>query len=230
MSAWREQFGPSILSPGRPALAGELCVRLTTRSILAMSVVTRLEQLIAANQAGRPALVVELGRLVLAEQPDLVPALMIYGVALSSLARHAEASVVFEHALRIAPPEEYRRIYQELGHLHCACGELREAEDAYRRAIATAPQDASPYIYLGAMFARMGRLEEAEALHRDATQCIDGCRDEAWLNLGFVLRAQGRYLEALECFRQVLSLDPDDANAAAAVADLEQVLFAFPEA
>jgi hypothetical protein len=57
---------------------------------------------------------------------------------------------------------------------------------------------------------------------------VEGCIDEAWLNLGFVLRAQGRYFEALECFRRVLALEADDATAAAAVVDLEQVLFEFP--
>jgi tetratricopeptide (TPR) repeat protein len=190
--------------------------------------VKRFEQLMAAFEAGHPALSIELGKLVLAEEPDLVPALMIYGSALASVARHDEALAVFEHVLQVAPPESYRRIYQEIGHIHRARGEPREAEVAYRRASAYAPLDASPYIYLGGMLAGLGRLSEAEELHRSATRCVEGCIDEAWLNLGFVLRAQGRYFEALECFRRVLALEADDATAAAAVVDLEQVLFEFP--
>ena len=40
--------------------------------------------------------------------------------------------------------------------------------------------------------ARQGKLVQAEATHRRATQCSHGQIDEAYHNLGLVLRGQGR--------------------------------------
>jgi tetratricopeptide (TPR) repeat protein len=98
------------------------------------------------------------------------------------------------------------------------------------QAIDARPEDATAYIYLGVMLAKNGQLDEAEALHRRTTACADGCLDEAYLNLGHVLRAKDRYLDALECFRAALRRDPLYEAAQEALADIEQVLFQFPEA
>ena len=51
----------------------------------------------------------------------------------------------------------------------------------------------------------------------------DPC-DEAYLNLGLVLRAQERYPEALECFERALKLTPDYSQALTAKNDLEKAL------
>jgi Flp pilus assembly protein TadD len=108
--------------------------------------------------------------------------------------------------------------------------DIAAAEEWYRRAVQARPTDATSYIYLGAMLAKNGRLDEAEVCHRQATGCLEGCIDEAYLNLGYVLRAQGRYLDALECFREASSRDPLDTDVHEALEDMEQVLFRFPEA
>ena len=79
------------------------------------------------------------------------------------------------------------------------------------------------------MLAQHGRLDEAETWNRQATECLEGRIDEAYLNLGMSL-AKGQYLEALHCFREALSRDPLDTDAQAALEDIEQVLFRFPEA
>jgi Flp pilus assembly protein TadD len=104
------------------------------------------------------------------------------------------------------------------------------AEAWYRRAIEAVPTDATAYIYLGAMLAKNGRLDEAEACHRQATECPEGCIDEAYLNLGYVRRAKGQYLDALQCFREAQSRDPLDTDVQEALEDMEHVLFRFPEA
>ena len=75
-------------------------------------------------------------------------------------------------------------------------GAFRLAERWFRRAVALRPSDATDYIFLGALLAIAGRLSEAEAVHRRATKCKEGCRDEAYLNLGLVLRALGRWRSA----------------------------------
>lgn len=76
-------------------------------------------------------------------------------------------------------------------------------------------------IYLGLTLALQGRLRDAERVHRSATQCLEGCIDEAFYNLGLVLRAQERYQEAAECFREAIRRDPKYRIARRALRDVE---------
>ena len=195
-----------------------------------MSSERRRVQLLEAYERDQPALTVELARLYLADEPEDRSVLIIYGEALADMARHAEARAALELALTLSVPGTYASILRLLGRLDEARGALGEAERYYREAIADAPEHASAYIYLGALLARTGRLDEAEALHRQATGCVDGAVDEAYLNLGLVQRARGDYLGALESLRHALVLDPTDSAAQDALLDLEAVLFQFPEA
>jgi tetratricopeptide (TPR) repeat protein len=190
----------------------------------------QFERFRVACDQGHPALAVELGKLYLTTYPEDPWALIYFGMALQSLARYAEAHAAYERAMSLLPAEEHERIYRQLGLLAQDQADIQGAEGWYRRAIQALPTDATAYIYLGAMLAKNGRLDEAEACHRQATECLEGCIDEAYLNLGYVLRAKGQYLDALECFREALSRDPLDTDVQEALEDLEQVLFRFPEA
>jgi tetratricopeptide (TPR) repeat protein len=190
----------------------------------------RFERLRIASDEGYPALTVELGKLYLAEYPDDPWALIYYGMALQDLARYAEARAAYERALVKLPTDDHDRVHRQLGLLAQDQSNIPEAEKWYRQAIEARPEDATAYVYLGAMLAKNGRLDEAEAIHRQATVCTDGCLDEAYLNLGYVLRAKEKYLDALECFREALRRDPLYEAAQEALADMDQVLFRFPEA
>jgi tetratricopeptide (TPR) repeat protein len=186
------------------------------------------QQFIEAAKRDQPALTTELGRLHFAQEPNDRTALLLYGDALVGLGRYAEARAAFEHALSLSAPEERRRPLQLLAQLYDARYEAREAERYYREAIAAAPEHASAYIFLGALLAKMGRLEEAEVVHRRATECSEGEIDEAYLNLGLVQRGRGDYVAALGSLRHALSLDPTDTAVQEALADVETVLFRFP--
>lgn len=50
--------------------------------------------------------------------------------------------------------------------------------------------------------------------------CPEGCIDEAYHNLGLILRAQGRLREAADCFRRAIELDPEYDNAKEALDDV----------
>ena len=191
---------------------------------------TQYEQILEAVEEGHPALVVELARRYLATYPDAPWILLQYGIALEDLARYTDARAMYERALAVMPADDHGRVFRQLGSWAQAQGLLDEAEQWYRRAIAATPEDATACIFLGAMLAKAGRLTDAETMHRQATGCQEGCIDEAYLNLGYVLRAQERYLEALEAFREAAARDPLDADVQAALADMESVLFRFPEA
>jgi tetratricopeptide (TPR) repeat protein len=177
-----------------------------------------------AYQADLPAVTAARARKFLATCPDWGPAWKILGSALIDLARHSEAEAALKQALALCPPEKLWIPLAELGHLERARGNYEAAAAWYRRAIDAVPNEAGPHIFLGGILARSGRLKEAEAAHRAATKCTQGCRDEAWLNLGFVLRAQERYQEAAECFNQALALDSKYLPARRALRDVRQLL------
>jgi Flp pilus assembly protein TadD len=86
------------------------------------------------------------------------------------------------------------------------------------------PDEATYHIFLGALLAKQGRLDEAEESHRRAIACAEGCIDEAFLNLGFVLRAQERFPEAADCFRHAIHLDPAYRAARQALKDVERCI------
>ena len=108
-----------------------------------------------------------------------------------------------------------------MGRLFDESGAHDDAARWYREAIDADPTDASHRIFLGGMLAKLGRFEEAEAEHRAATQCAEGDIDEAYLNLGFVLRAQARFAEAAACFRTAIHIDPGYKAARRALRDVE---------
>ena len=187
-----------------------------------------MERLIDASERDLPALAVELARLHLADNPDDYAGLMLYAGALVDLARYPEARAALEHALTLARPDKRVSVLRRLGELCDALYEAREAERYYREAIAAAPNDASAHIFLGALLARTGRLEEAESVHRQATLCLVGEIDEAYLNLGLVQRGRGDYVGALSSLRRALELDPAYSAAQDALRDVESLLFQFP--
>jgi len=189
-------------------------------------------QVKAADRAGAPAATIVLARELVALAPDLGPAWNLLGRTLVSLARYREGEAALRRAIALCPPERSRIPLAEMGHSYEGQGRCRLAARWYQRAIDADPDHAGSRIHLGGVLARMGRLHEAEVVHRAATQCERGCIDEAWLNLGLVLRALERYDEAAECLEKAIELDPRYREAKAALRDVRRVikLTAKPEA
>ncbi|MGO9601510.1 MAG: tetratricopeptide repeat protein [Isosphaeraceae bacterium] len=184
----------------------------------------RWSRIRAAHKADLPALTVARAEAFLRDHPDCGPAWKILGSALLDLARHDAAQAALKRALALCPSEKLWIPLSEMGHLHRARGQLKAAAAWYRQAIDAAPQEASPHIYLGGVLARSGQLSEAEASQRAAIRCTLDCREEAYLNLGLVLRAQGRYEEAATCFEQALALSPKYAAARKALRDVRSAI------
>jgi tetratricopeptide (TPR) repeat protein len=184
----------------------------------------RWNHLRSANKADLPALTVARAQAFLEDYPESGPAWKMLGSALVDLARHAEAEKALKRAVLLCPPEKLWIPLSELGHSFKSRGDYKSAAAWYRQAIDAAPDEAGGYIYLGGVLAKLGELKEAEALHRAATQCKAGCRDEAFLNLGLVLRAQERYEEAAKCFEQALQLDPKYHAARKALRDVRNTV------
>jgi tetratricopeptide (TPR) repeat protein len=184
----------------------------------------RYRRLSAASNADLPALTVARARRFLADNPDFWPALVILGSALTEMANYDEAREVLESALAHCPPKSLRLPLHQIGHHYKLRGDYEQAAAWYQRAIDAGPDHASGYIYLGGVLALQGRLDEAEGAYRAATDCPRGCIDEAYLNLGFVLRAQERLVEAAECFARAIELDPDYRAAKKAFRDVRAAI------
>ncbi|QDV72670.1 Photosystem I assembly protein Ycf3 [Planctomycetes bacterium K2D] len=145
---------------------------------------------------------------------------MLVAEALSDLARYEEAEQAYAKALEHMSDDGKRLALAGLGHLFRAAGDYEQAASWYRKAIDAAPNNAGYPIYLGAVLAKQGRLHEAEEAHRTALTCDEGDISEAYWNLGSVLRSRDRFADAAECFRAALLLDPDYAEAKAALDDV----------
>jgi tetratricopeptide (TPR) repeat protein len=171
-----------------------------------------------------PAYAIRYGRRFLMKYPDHGAAWYQVGKALLRLARHEEAEQALAKAIELCPEGHLQIPFAAMGELFKFSGDYERAEHWYRRAIDAAPDDTQGYIYLGGMLARLGRLIEAEEVHRQGIQCSRGYIDEAYLNLGLVLRARERFSEAAECFREAIRLDPEYRAAKQALRDVEHCL------
>jgi tetratricopeptide (TPR) repeat protein len=87
-----------------------------------------------------------------------------------------------------------------------------DAEEAYRRAIETAPGFADFRCKHGQVLLQLDEIEQAIAEFREAVT-INPRYTDAYAMLGVALRRAGREDEALEAFRAALQLDPGHAVA-----------------
>jgi tetratricopeptide (TPR) repeat protein len=177
------------------------------------------DNIMSAWKADNYATAAQLCRAYLRRRPENGPTWCVLGIVLYKMACYEEARDTFQKALEYGPKRTL--VLYNLGHLYREWGKYAEAAEWYRQAIEDEPDDATGYIYLGAVLAKAGDLSAAEELHRAATRCKEGCIDEAYLNLGLVLRAQQRFTEAAEAFRKALELTPDYDAALSALTDVE---------
>lgn len=177
-----------------------------------------------AWDAGECAYALEMSRDLLEQWPDYDTGWLLQGVMLYELARYDEAEKTLRRAIQLIPDDSLDHAYVNLGHLCKDRGDYDDAERCYRKALELAPDNAGRYIFLGVVLARKGDFVAAEEVYRDGTRCPRGHIDEAYLNLGYVLRARERYNEALDCFNKALELEPDYDEAIVAKRDIEKVL------
>ena len=157
----------------------------------------------------------------LAKNPDDIWVVHMLAESLYRMARYEESLQIYREALTRFPDHRWG-IYNQIGHLFRYRGELDQATLWYEKAIEEDPDEASSYIFLGAIKARQGKLVEAEEIHRKATSCGNGVIEEAFHNLGLVLRGQMRLLEAADCFRRAIEIDPEYEAAIEALEDVVQ--------
>ena len=168
----------------------------------------------------KPAYNVLLARSYLRRFEDFYPVWCQLGRDLTSLCRLDEAYAALRISMRLAEAEgnAFWVTLSWMGAAHEQAGDFASAEIWYRRAIDADPSTA--HIFLGALLAKWGRFDEAKVAHQRAISCAKGLADEAWYNIGTILRAEERFAEAAECFERALSIDPGYALPRRALADV----------
>lgn len=168
--------------------------------------------------------VLELVRDFLTDYPQHPGARLQLGRTLVEMGRYEEARLVFKGLIPIAPKDKLPWVFAQLGHLYDAKGDHARAAQWFRKAIDRCSSDSSLHMYLGETLALSGDLDGALASFRQAIRCCGGYRDEAYLKLGYVLRAKEEYLEARRCFKKALDIDPNYRKARKALKDVERAL------
>ncbi len=146
------------------------------------------------------------------------------GDVLSDVARYDEAKIALTKAIKFCKPNNLDRPYVSMGHLYRAKGNNRIAEKWYRKALEIKPKDQCVLVYIGAMLARQGKFNEAKIFHRKAVKVENSKADEAYYNLGLILRAEENYNDARISFEKAIELDPKYRKAKKALKDINEVL------
>jgi tetratricopeptide (TPR) repeat protein len=131
-------------------------------------------------------------------------------VGLQSVGRLAEAAEHYQAALAVNPQDA--EAHTNLGVLFAMNQRYREAKDQFLEAIAINPEHVQALVNLGTLC--IDTREYAEAItYSQRALSLDPKRLNCHLNIGLALRAQGRRNEAIEEFKYVLSVAPNDPDA-----------------
>lgn len=183
--------------------------------------VTR-EMVVEAFRNRHAATTVLLAPLWLQDHPRDLGVVLDYAEMLYAMTRYEEAIRVYQNALDTIEGDGHWAIFNQLGRMCQYWGRPAGAEPWFRKAIDLEPDELASYVFLGACQARQGKLKDAEATHRAATARVESdLLAEAYHNLGLVLRGQDRWAEAAESLRTAVALDPKNADAKAALVDVE---------
>jgi tetratricopeptide (TPR) repeat protein len=172
-----------------------------------------------------PASAVEDAKQYITLYPRLFDGWVVLADGLWSMARYDDARRALRRAQQLIPKHLRHRLYRQWGIFYKEKNDLRRPEEWFRKAIRVDPTT-SNYILLGATLAKQGKLIEAEKMHRRAisSRTRGDAIDEGHLNLGMVLRAQGKYGEAAVQFAKALTLDPRYGHAKEALRDVRSAI------
>ena len=184
----------------------------------------RFNAISEANVAGHVGFCRELCEAFLADYPDHGPTLLMLSMQLSVMHLYEDAHRLLDRAEQVVPEQRRKLVLAQRAELYDARGQHAEAKAAFLQAHHAAPDDATYLIYAGIAAARQGEIERALMHHTKATQCQEGCIDEAHFNRGGSLLTLKRYPEAIVAYREALRLDPDYKLAKNKLRDLELLM------
>ncbi|MCD6450259.1 MAG: tetratricopeptide repeat protein [Thermotogaceae bacterium] len=103
--------------------------------------------------------------------------------------------------------ENFSLSYFELGKLYLENKEYEDAENMFKRAIASNPEFSLPYIKLGDLYIETSRFEEAIQMYKKALEIDKGLPD-VYNRLGVVMNILQRFNEAEKYFKKAIEIFP----------------------
>ncbi len=139
--------------------------------------------------------------------------------------RFRESEHALLRALELAREDKRIAVCSCLAQLYNDTGRYAEAEQYYLQLVVHEDWQEQGWVWIlrGGNLALLGNYELAEFCHRQATTLVDVHADEAWLNLGLVLRAQGKYSAAKRALKKSLRLDSCCADTRKALKSLRGI-------
>ena len=142
---------------------------------------------------------------VLQRDPAEHEARQLLGVALSMKGDHLQAIAQLSQAIALS---DFNPDWMfNLGNIYRSAGQLKLAEQCYRRLLQLAPGHAHGWFNLGNLFAQQSREAEAAEAFRRAV-IADPLYTKAHVNLAGALSRTGDFEGALTVYRQILQREP----------------------
>lgn len=165
---------------------------------------------LASHRQGDFVRAIECYQQALGREPGNADALNLLGTALLQTGDSAQAADYLERAA--ARQRNNPRILANLAQCYIALSRLDDACRAFRKASRIDPKEVQFHLGVATTLAMQGNASEAETLlTRLATRFP--ASPLVWLNLGNVMRDQGRRQEAIDHFSRAVELAPELAEA-----------------
>jgi tetratricopeptide (TPR) repeat protein len=154
---------------------------------------------------------------VLAREPDNAEAVANYGICLCCIGSTLPGLRTLSHSIALEPRNPLR--HSTLARMFHLLGRLAESEAAYRNALAIDPKHLGVMSDLSQVVAAQKRFDEALQI-ADRVLATAPNSALAHLRKGLILEQAGRAAEARRSVQTALKLDPERADARAALARL----------
>ena len=135
------------------------------------------------------------------------------GILLSNAKQYAEAAAMFEKALPLAKDKNAAAVLARLADCYSKAGQFEKALEYYPKAMAAAPTNADLHNGLGDVYARMGKVAEAQQEFQKAAELNPAGAGQYYFNLGAVMYNIGKMDEAAAAFKKATEVDPNHADA-----------------
>jgi len=188
----------------------------------------RYKEIVSAVENELNACVIELAENYLKDFPESQAVWNMYSLALFRIDRFKDAKKALYKSIElIDEPNKQSRLawlYCRMGDIYRDSGHLHKAVEWFQKAHETNLSEATFLIYKGVTFLRIEKFDEAIVTFQKATNCENGCIDEAFYNLGVAHLIQRNYSEARSCFEKALEIDPKYKEAKQQLKDVTKVL------
>ncbi|MCF6227138.1 MAG: tetratricopeptide repeat protein [Planctomycetes bacterium] len=161
------------------------------------------------------------------QEDALSDVLLWKGRAKMALNQRPEALELLHEALELVP--DHPGVYSELGQYFRTIGDMKTAEDWYRKGLDRLPDDPNLHNDFGNMLRETGNYQ-ASLEHLTAAIENGATRSVVYYNRALSLRSLGRYDEALKDFEVVVESNPGDIDARLSKLDLLGKLNLFVDA